>query len=597
MTRLRVARLVTAAAAAATAAAATAAAPTPPPLPLVPLPASVDLGAGARVALSPTLALAGNGAAVPTLAAAFARFRQGALPQYRGGGTGAGGCAAGGWPAASTLTLSVANASEAPPQLGDDESYTLSVSDAGAIAAGCARVAGCLHALTTLGQLVAYGALAAGGCYTVPTATVSDAPRFAHRGLLLDAARHWYAVPTLHALLDAMAAVKLNALHWHLADDQSFPLVLPGAEELAGDGAFPPGAPGAPPVYTPGDVADVVAYAAARGIRVVPELDAPGHSASWCVSHPEACITCPPGSSSAPAALDPSANATLPLVAAAYRGLRALFPDAVAHAGGDEIDLGCWVANPRLAAWLAARHPGLPLLQAAAAEAYGVFVPAVHAAARAAGFTRLTAWEDAFDFTAASSACGNVTPPLSNASGVAVQVFRAGWAPGRGPATCGANTSVTAAAAAGAGFDVIWAPPMSWYLTCYADACDASGGGAGWQPWADVYAAPDVFDAVTDPAARARVLGGEATLWSERLDGASLLGVAFPRAAAVAEVLWSPWEGDGGGAPRNATAAAPRHAALRALLLARGVAASSVAGGNEASAWGLPSRPAGPGLP
>ena len=106
--------------------------------------------------------------------------------------------------------------------------------------------------------------------------TLSDAPLFEWRGMLIDTARHYLPVPTLLTMLDGMAALKLNTLHWHLTDSQAFPLRLDAAPELADAGALHPSL-----VYTPADLRAVVAAARARGIRVVPELDMPGHTGSW----------------------------------------------------------------------------------------------------------------------------------------------------------------------------------------------------------------------------------------------------------------------------------------------------------------------------
>jgi hexosaminidase len=94
---------------------------------------------------------------------------------------------------------------------------------------------------------------------------------------------------------------------------------------------------------------------------------------------------------------------------------------------------------------------------------------------------------------------------------------------------------------------------------------------------------------ITDPAQQVLVLGGEATVWSERLDPSVALAVAFPRAAAIAERLWSPRS------VTNASDARVRFGRFRTQLLALGIPASTLDGGNEATAWGLPSRPAGPG--
>ena len=134
-----------------------------------------------------------------------------------------------------------------------------------------------------------------------------------------------------------------------------------------------------------------------------------------------------------------------------------------------------------------------------------------------------------FDYAgggAAKAVCGGVEPSLSNDT--LVQVFREGWGPNdpQPGKVCGSNGAVTTAEAVRAGYHVIWGPPASWYLSCYADTCSASGNGAGFQPWAhQVYAAEPFFNAkppfnIKNAAERARIVDGEVTVWSERLDPA-----------------------------------------------------------------------------
>ena len=119
--------------------------------------------------------------------------------------------------------------------------------------------------------------------FFAPASSVSDAPRFAHRGTLVDSARHFLPLDVIISHLDAMEASKMNVLHWHLSDDQAFSVSLPGAPELAARG----GALEGKLIYSRDDVSSVVAAARERGIRVIPELDAPAHSGSWSKGAPE----------------------------------------------------------------------------------------------------------------------------------------------------------------------------------------------------------------------------------------------------------------------------------------------------------------------
>ncbi len=223
----------------------------------------------------------------------------------------------------------------------EDESYTLTVTPQGA-ALKAPTVVGALRGLETLLQLVAADST---GFY-LPAVSITDAPRFPWRGLLVDACRHWQPVEVIKRTLDGMAAVKLNVLHWHLSEDQGFRVEskrFPRLQELGSDGKY----------YTQQEIVDVVSYARARGIRVIPEFDMPGHTTSWFVGYPE--FASAPG----PYAIerkfgvfDPSFDPTREEV---YRfidefigEMAPLFPDPYWHIGGDEVTGRQWNSNIRI---------------------------------------------------------------------------------------------------------------------------------------------------------------------------------------------------------------------------------------------------------
>ena len=133
-----------------------------------------------------------------------------------------------------------------------------------------------LRGLETFLQLVEAGPAG----FQVPAVAIEDRPRFPWRGLLIDVARHLMPVEVIERNLDAMAAVKLNVLHWHLSEDQGFRVEsrrYPKLHRIGSDGLF----------YTQDQIREVVAYARDRGIRVVPEFDMPGHATAWFVGYPE----------------------------------------------------------------------------------------------------------------------------------------------------------------------------------------------------------------------------------------------------------------------------------------------------------------------
>lgn len=228
---------------------------------------------------------------------------------------------------------------EALPQLGQDESYQLVINQK-RIELSAPTPFGILHGLETLLQLVQ---VEYKGTY-LPTLEIEDAPRFPWRGLMIDVSRHWIPKEIILRNLDAMAAVKLNVLHWHLSDDQGFRVESKLYEKLhlLGSGGN---------YYTQDEVREIVAYAAERGIRVVPEFDVPGHTQSWLVGYPQYAAIDGPFSLgkkskeifSVP--MDPSNSSVYVFLDKLIGEMVRLFPDAYFHIGGDEVNPKYWIES------------------------------------------------------------------------------------------------------------------------------------------------------------------------------------------------------------------------------------------------------------
>ena len=207
---------------------------------------------------------------------------------------------------------------------------------------------GILRGLATLAQLPRRERLASND-WVLPYVDIQDQPRFAWRGLLIDAARHFLPVPVIKRNIDGMAAVKLNVLHWHLTDDQGFRVeskTLPRLHEVGGADGY----------YTQQEVREVLAYAAARGIRVVPEFDVPSHTISWIAAYPQLASDDQPYEvyrswRTANVALDPTRESTYALLDTLFGEMTALFPDPYFHIGGDENDGRQWRGSPRIMAY------------------------------------------------------------------------------------------------------------------------------------------------------------------------------------------------------------------------------------------------------
>ncbi len=211
-----------------------------------------------------------------------------------------------------------------------DESYSLEVKS-DLISIHAKTDVGAIRALETLLQLVNFNK----NGYFFEGVTINDFPRFIWRGLMIDVARHYQPIDVLKRNLDAMSSVKLNVFHWHLTDDQGFRVeskVYPKLQELASDGLF----------YTQEQIKEVVSYASDLGIRVIPELDVPGHASAILTAYPEL------GSKDNYAyaierfagvfnpTLDPTKETTYTFLKNLFTEIAPLFPDEYFHIGGDE---------------------------------------------------------------------------------------------------------------------------------------------------------------------------------------------------------------------------------------------------------------------
>ena len=447
---------------------------------LMPVPASVRL-LGGRMKVEPSFTAAVQGHSDARLLAGIERAVS--RLERRTGLEFARGLAA--VPAAANLVIQCRGAGPATPELGQDESYVLEVSERQAFV-NAATVPGALRGLETFLQLVSGDA----GGYFVPEARINDRPRFAWRGLLIDVGRHWQPVEVIKRNLDAMAAVKLNVLHWHLTEDQGFRVeskAFPRLHQLGSDGNF----------YTQEQVREVVAYAAARGIRVLPEFDVPGHSTSWFVGHPE--LATAPGPYQIErrygvfdAAMDPTREEVYKFLDTFFGEMAALFPDAYLHIGGDEVTGKHWRLSPQVQAFMAKN--GLKDKQAL--QAY--FNRRVSRIVQKHG-KKMVGWDEVL----------HADLPRDTV----VQSWR-------GPQSLAEGAKQGYAGILSNGYYLDHLLPAA---THYLVDPLPEGSGLGEQE-------------------AARVLGGEATMWSEYVGPENVDSRIWPRLAAIAERLWSPRE-------------------------------------------------------
>jgi hexosaminidase len=165
----------------------------------------------------------------------------------------------------NSVSVQIAD-SNAPLQHGVDESYTIDVPSTGeAISITAKTNWGALHAFTTLQQLVISDGN--GGLMIEQPVSISDAPIYPYRGIMIDSGRNFISLPKIYEQIDGMALSKLNVLHWHLDDSQSWPVQLVSYPNMTLD------AYSSSEIYTTNNLKDVLNYATARGVRVIPEVD------------------------------------------------------------------------------------------------------------------------------------------------------------------------------------------------------------------------------------------------------------------------------------------------------------------------------------
>jgi len=386
-------------------------------------------------------------------------------------------------PANAALTIKVHSAGSAIPTAEDDESYHLRVATNG-ITLEAPTDYGAIHGLETLLQLVQPSQ----SRFVLPAVEIDDSPRFRWRGLLVDCSRHFEPVAEIKRTLDAMEIVKLNVFHWHLTDDEGVRVeskVFPKLTQIGSDGLF----------YTQQEIRDIVAYANDRGIRVVPEFEMPGHSTAWLLAYPELSSgNAPTGIRRqfgiAPYAMDPTRDETYQFIDRFLAEMVTLFPDAYVHIGGDETSAPDWKTSPRIQAFMHAHD----LKDSAALQAY--FNQRILKI-----LTRLNrhmiGWDEIFN------------PALPR--DVLIQTWR-------GEASIATSSAEGYQGILSAGY--------------YLD---------GMQSAETHYLVdPAPSQAALTAKQRSLILGGEVAMWGEFVNPETLDSRIWPRAAAIAERLWSP---------------------------------------------------------
>jgi len=413
---------------------------------------------------------------------------------------------------------------EVPGGLGD-EGYELTVRPEG-ITLRATACAGLFYAAQSLTQRIHQHRASAGEnggpLADLPCVTIQDKPRFAWRGFMLDSARHFQPVELILKLIDQLAALKLNRLHWHLTDDQGWRLEVLGYPRLTGVGAGRSnggGSRGEPGgryggYYTQEQAREVVAYARLRQVTVIPEIEMPGHNLAALAAYPE--LGCHDGSYEVTGEwgiLDgvfcAGREQTFTFLQNVLAEVAELFPGGYLHVGGDERKPGLWDNCPRCRG-VRQEHG---LADESALQKW--FMDRVSQYIHTALGRRSIAWGDNID-----------------AGGTECQIVH-GWLP--------EQTSK----AARQGLDTLNSTHNWVYLDYPETEKELAENKPDWMmvlPLERVYQF-DPIPSDLEPEHHRHVLGSEAHLWTEHVpDEAELYHQLTPRLLAFAEAVWSPVE-------------------------------------------------------
>ncbi|XP_037773612.1 chitooligosaccharidolytic beta-N-acetylglucosaminidase-like [Penaeus monodon] len=447
--------------------------------------------------------------------------------------------------------------------LSTDETYTLRVSTSGSTSTAtiiAPSYFGARHALETLSQLTEYEENR-DTLMLVNDATVEDSPAFAYRGILLDTSRNFFDVNSIERTLDAMAANKLNTFHWHITDSHSFPLYLETLPKMAYYGAY-----SSRQVYYPADVRHLVEYGRVRGIRVLPEFDAPAHVGNgfqWgekqglgklavCVNQEpwqSYCVEPPCGQ------LNLANPNMYDILGQIYNEMVELFsPIDLFHYGGDEVNLNCWNTTDEITSWMDENNFGRD------ADAY---------------YNQWSIFQEKSRQLLTAANGGNEVPGILWTSHLTeegradqyldptkyiIQIWTTG-------------TDKLIGELLQKNFRVIFSNYDHWYLDCGFGAWVGEGNNwcSPYKGWQAVYDnnPHDIAANLTGNTYSNSILGGEAALWSEQVDETSLDSRLWPRGSALAERLWT-------NPSHNWEPAETRLIHQRQRLVARGIEADRI---------------------
>lgn len=376
---------------------------------------------------------------------------------------------------------------------------------------------GARHGLETLSQLIIFDEFSK-KFVMLQNVKIEDDPVYVHRGILLDTVRRFYPIDSIKRTIDAMALVKLNVFHWHITDANSFALVLKSHPELSIIGSY-----GINKVYVHEDITEIVKYAKIRGIRVIPELDAPSHVAEgWQNTGLVVCYNIKPWTpycAGPPCGqLDPTQDRLYDFLEGIYGDMYEMFEyPELFHMGGDEVKSKCWETSSNITNWMKEQgwNPSTDYtklwayFQENAIKSLDKVAPAG---------SKVVLWSSTL------TSVSNVVEYL-NPEKYVIQIW-----------TEGTDTGVMKLLSQG--YDLIMSNVDHFYFDCgfttYVNNADHWC--SPYKGWQIVY---DNNLRKLSGSYYNQILGGEGCLWSSVSDVNTLDSRLWPRSSALAERLWS----------------------------------------------------------
>jgi len=426
-------------------------------------------------------------------------------------------------PGKGTILLTTKDAN---PGLGAEGYELIVTADSVVVRAG--KSAGLFYGVQSLLELMPPEVFAAkpvvGMDWKIPCVQIEDQPRFKWRGFMLDVARHFFTKDEVKQMLDVLALHKINTFHFHLTDDQGWRIEIKKYPRLTQVGAWrkdagfgldpkastaygPDGRYGG--YYTQDDIRELVAYARAKHITIVPEIEMPGHASAALAAFPELSCNGGPYSPNAEGGVFAGVycagkDETFEFLQNVLAEVRQLFPGQYIHIGGDEVPKDNWQKCPRCQARM--KQEGLKTEH----ELQSYFVRRIEKFVNAQG-RNLIGWSEIRE------------------GGLAQNAVVMDWIGG-------------AVEAASAGHDVIMSPTGFCYLDYYQSTNHATEPKAigGYLPLSKVYSFEPMPESL-DAQYQSHILGGQGNLWTEYVPNFKHAEfMAFPRLCALAEVTWSP---------------------------------------------------------